>query len=284
MPEEYDWTSVSMPAVARGWGCEPIEPMELYTEVFRLGQGLIQRRGEEPGAFKANPIILGSRGGRIRRKIVFEDTFEKVLKRFCGYEWAFMSGCTYFGRHNSAEHQSKLFALIFDIDETDPQHFNDFFYAADKGVYPWPTHIAFSGHGVHLYYVLETPLDLYPDTKTQVKELKFALTDLMWNRYTSKNPTPQHQGINQGFRVPGSKTKPDAPIGICQAWRCARREPITIDYLNSFVRDEAKRVDLSSPFKESQYSLEEAKKLFPDWYERIVEGEDGDWCVVRVAE
>lgn len=269
---QLDWSKVSMAQVATQRGCVPIEPIELYREVFRLGQGWIQRRYEPAGAFKANPIIIGSRGGRIRRKILFEDTFETVLERFSAYEWAYMSGCTYFGRHNTAERQSKLFALIFDLDETDSQHLNDFFHAANNGVYPLPTHIAFSGHGVHLYYVFETPLDLYPHIKTQVKELKFALTDLMWNRYTSKNPTPQHQGINQGFRIPGSPTKPGAPIPVCQAWRCGGGRPVTIDYLNSFVRDESKRVDLSRPFPQARYSLAEAKKKFPDWYARVVEG------------
>ena len=39
-------------------------------------------------------------------------------------------------------------------------------------VYPEPNYIILSGHNVHLYYVLEEPADLYPNTKSLLKDMK----------------------------------------------------------------------------------------------------------------
>ena len=37
--------------------------MEVYSDIFQLGDGFIQTEGEPGGLHKANPIILGSFGG-----------------------------------------------------------------------------------------------------------------------------------------------------------------------------------------------------------------------------
>lgn len=266
------------------WGGVEETPMDLYADLFRLGDGLIQVEGEEPGRFKANPLIIGhsgGEGGRMHRKIMFEDTFAETLGEFQGMDWAFMSACTYFGRSNSAERQSKLCAFVFDIDGVEDPNLNNFFSGAIVGgAYPVPQHVVLSGHGVHLYYVLEEPLDLYPNIKTQAKELKYALTRRLWNRYTSTIEDPQYQGINQAFRVPGSRTKPDAPIPLCAAYR-VNRHPASIEELNEFV-EEGSRVDVGRCYRETRMSADEAKEKYPDWYARVVEGgERGQWVVKR---
>lgn len=270
--------------VIEKWGGVAESPMDLYTDVFRLGEGLIQREGEPPGQFKANPLIIGhsgGEGGRMHRKIMFDDTFAETLAEFQGMDWAFMSACTYFGRTNSAERQSKLFALVFDIDGVTASTLNNFFSGAIVGgAYPVPQHVVLSGHGVHLYYVFDEPLDLYPNIKAQVKELKYALTRRLWNRYTSTVEEVQYQGINQSFRVPGSKTKPGADIPLCAAYRLNDR-PTSIGELNAFVPEES-RADLGRRFRESRMSAEEARVRYPDWYERVVVGgERGQWVVKR---
>lgn len=266
------------------WGAFPESPMDLYSDVFRLGSGCIQREGEVPGAFKANPLIIGhsgGEGGRMHRKIMFEDTFADTLLEFQGMDWAYMSACTYFGRTNSAERQSKLYALIFDIDGVTDATLNNFFSGAFVGgAYPVPQHIVLSGHGVHLYYVLEEPLDLFPNIKTQVKELKYALTRRLWNRYTSITENVQCQGINQSFRVPGSRTKPDAGIPRCLAYRVSDH-PVSIEELNAYV-PEGSRVDVGKRYRETRMSVDEAKEKYPDWYARVVEGgERGQWVAKR---
>lgn len=278
------WGRLMLSELVGEWGGAAESPMDLYADVFRLGEGFIQREGEPPGSFKANPIIIGHSGGkngRMHRKIMFEDTFADTLAEFQDMDWAFMSACTYFGRTNSAERQSKLYALVFDIDGVGDSNLNNFFSGAIVGgAYPVPQHIVLSGHGIHLYYVLEEPLDLYPNVKTQVKELKYALTRRLWNRYTSTIEDVQYQGINQSFRVPGSRTKADAEFMRCSAYRVST-SPVSIDELNAFV-DEASRVDVSRRYPESRMSVDEAKAKYPDWYARVIEGgERGQWVVKR---
>lgn len=263
-------------AQLRADGGKKCSPMDLYTAVFRLGEGMLQTSGEAPGLYKTNPLIIGQSKTRMHRKILFEDTFEETLREFSEYEWAYVSGCTYWGRMNSGERQSKLYALIFDLDGVEPRNVQNFFSAARFGVYPYPNYVVESGHGLHLYYLLDEPVDLYPNIKTQLKELKYSLTRLMWNRYTSTYERVQFQGINQGFRTPGSKTKIE---GVrAQAWEFSKT-PFALEDLNEFAVPEA-RVDVSKRWAPTRMTLEEAKTQYPQWYERVIErGERGQWKV-----
>lgn len=57
----------------------------------------------------------------------------------------------------------------------------DFFSGAIRAdVYPVPNYIILSGHGVHLYYIFERPVPLYPYLKFQLKQLKYGLAVKMW--------------------------------------------------------------------------------------------------------
>ncbi len=250
--------------------------MEVYGDIFRLGDGFIQQDGEVAGSHKANPIILGAFNGRVRRRILFEDTFKETLTEFQKADWAITNGLTYWGRANAADAQSKMCAMIFDLDGVDDEHLSSFLIAASSGLlnghgtYPLPQYIIMSGSNVHLYYVFDEPLSLYPNTKVQLKDLKYALTDLIWNFYTSNEwKNPQHQGINQGFRIVGGKTKNG---GVVRAFRLDTH-PTTVEELNEYVPEDA-RVDTSKVYRESKYTLEQAKRMFPDWYERVVVGGD----------
>lgn len=270
--------SDDLSSVLLRWGAVEETPVDLYTDVFRLGEGMIQREGEPPGEFKANPVILGGDGDRVHRKILFEDTFEEVLAEFQDMDWAFVSGCTYFGRVNSSDRASKMFAMIFDIDGVTPSTLNNFLSGAIAvDAYPVPQHVVLSGHGVHLYYVLDDPVSLYPNVKTQLKDLKYALTDKLWNGYTSIDEHIQHQGINQGFRVPGGMTK--VPGVRARAFRL-NTHPTDISELNSFVPKEH-RADVGCLWREARWTLSEAREKFPEWYERVVVGgaDPGQWVV-----
>ena len=161
----------------------------------------------------------------------------------------------------------------------DDKRLNAFLYGASgttfdgHGVYPVPQYVIMSGHNVHLYYVFDEPVSLYPNTKVQMKALKYALTDLMWNSYTSTIEKPQHQGINQGFRLVGGKTKDG---GIVRAFRL-NQHPVTVEELNGYVPDDS-RVDMSKVYRESKYTIEQAKEKFPEWYESVVvRGEACAW-------
>lgn len=244
--------------------------MEVYSDLFRLGAGFIQRAGEDPGLHKANPIILGSFGGEMRRRILLEDAFEETLREYQTADWAITNGLTYWGRANTAEAQSKMCAMVFDLDGQDEEGklLHNLLHGCLNGemqLYPTPQYVALSGHNVHLYYVFEEFLSLYPNTKVQLKAMKYALTDRMWNMYTSTIEKPQHQGINQGFRIIGGRTK----VGtFVRAFRLDQH-PTTVEELNRFVPAEC-AVDTSRHYRDSKYTIEQAKSLFPEWYERVV--------------
>lgn len=259
--------------VIKTWGGTEVTAMQVYSDIFRLGDGLIQQDGEASGSFKANPIGYyrneGEEKGHFR--IMFEDTFEEVLQELQEADFAILNGLTYFGRRNVQEHASKVFALIFDLDGVTDKTLNAFFSGAIVAkAYPVPNYVALSGHGVHLYYVMEEPVELFPYIKLQMKELKYALTDRMWNAYTSIEDSVQHQGINQGFRVIGGKTKID---GVRVKAFQVNTHPFSLRHLCEFVPKEDK-IDEKQLFRESKLTLAQAQKKYPEWYEKVIVQKD----------
>ena len=82
-------------SVLESYGASEVSAMDVYGDIFRLGEGFIQRSGEGAGAHKANPIVLGSFDGVVRRRILLEDTFEETLTEFQQADWAILNGLTY---------------------------------------------------------------------------------------------------------------------------------------------------------------------------------------------
>lgn len=264
------------------WGGVEVSAMDVYSDIFSLGFNEIQMENEPPGAYKANPIgyYKNNDAQKGHFRIMFDDTFETTLKVLQDADFAILNGITYFGRKNVQEHASTMRAMIFDLDGTDAKHLANFFSGALRGnAYPVPNYVVMSGHNVHLYYVFEYAIPLYPNIKLQLKELKFALTRKMWNPYTTTIEKPQYQGINQGFRVIGGKTK--IPGVRVRAFRM-NDHPFNLETLGEYVPEES-RVDESKLFKMTFYTLEEAKKKYPDWYEkRVVRKEPkGSWTCKR---
>ncbi len=257
------------------YGGIEVTAMELYTDIFHLGEGLIQTENEPSGSYKANPIgwWKNEDSSKGHYRILFDDTFEKTLTEMQKADFSLLNCVTYFGRERKQEHASKMYAMIFDLDGLDDEKLNNFLnaaYVAD--VYPIPNYICLSGHNAHLYYVFDEPISLYPNIRLQLKELKYALTEKIWNQYTSTLEHVQKQGIFQAFRVVGGKTKTDATYKKVHAFRL-NEHPFNLDQLGKYIPDERK-VDTSKIFKESKYTLEDAKEKFPEWYEKVVLNKD----------
>ena len=265
-----------MENVIHEWGGIEVTPIEAYTEIFHLGEHYLQQENEAPGEYKANPIgywknrkANGEWEEKGHYRIMFEDTFEEVLGELQRADFSILNGISYFGRKNVQAHASKMFAMIFDLDGVTSETLENFFSGTQKiagPIYPLPNFISLSGHNVHLYYVFEEPISLYPYTKIQLKDLKYALIDQMWNQCTSTEEVVQHQGINQGFRVFGGHTKIDG--ALVRVFRI-NTHPFSLQNLAEFMPEE-KEIKQQQLFKESKYTIEEAKKLFPQWYEEVV--------------
>lgn len=253
-----------------------VTPLEMYEDIFKLGSGFIQRSGadQETNNLKANPLAYyknnNSNTGHYR--IFFEDTFEETLKECQEADFCIINGVTYFGRKNESAHASKMCALIIDLDGVGERQLRNFLDGALSEFPYWhlPNYINLSGHGLHLYYVFEQPLPLFPNIKVQLKEIKYAYTKKIWNEYTSTIDKIQYQGINQGFRPPGAKTKIE---GYRSRVFRLNTHPCTLEQLASYVDIDFK-VDESKLFKESKLTLEQAKVKYPEWYEKRVINKD----------
>ena len=257
--------------VLKNWGFSEVSAMDVYRDVFRFGEGFIQKTDGSSGKYIANPIGYWKndkdKHGHFR--VLFEDTFEETLRELQEADFAIVNGISYFGRRNLQAHASKMFAMIFDLDGVTDKTLNNFLHGAFAAdAYPIPNYLILSGHGVHLYYIFEDPVPLFPYIKLQLKELKYAMTEKIWNGYTSTLKKRQVQGINQGFRVIGGRTKEGAAEKTVRAFK-VNSIPFSLKSFGRYV-PEAKQVNEEKLFRESRMTLEDAKKAYPEWYEKVV--------------
>ena len=281
---------------------ERIEPHAFYREIFPVGS--FEREGHWEDA-KGNGLGItvtdkkksadGAENASERRgngvgmmvhpkgkveKFIINDGLEG-LDELIKAEFAVMSPVSYFGRSRAGKYARYLYAITFDLDGVDMPQLRDTFHQMNRGFIPAATFVVNSGNGLHLYYVLESPVAMYPQNQKFLKELKYVLTRRIWNRFTSNIKDPQVQGVLQGFRVVGSGTKlgKDYPV---VAYRYGK--PVSLEYLLQYVPDtngDMQRV--TGILEKATMSIEEAKKKYPDWYERrVVRGERrGRWTVKR---
>lgn len=89
-------------------GFTEVTALEMYTDIFKLGQHYIQVCNEPAGLFKTNPIAIIDDGHSTRQVIMFEDQFEQCLNEFATFKAAYMSCLTYWGKRNLSDSQSKI--------------------------------------------------------------------------------------------------------------------------------------------------------------------------------
>ena len=202
-----------------------------------------------------------------RNTIVFDDL--EGLQGAAGAEFAVTSPVSYRGRNRTAANAYHLWGFCIDLDGVGMDQMHDLLYQIQNDVLPTPTYLINSGHGFHVYYLLEEPIPLYNHLHRPLNDLKHGLTRIVWNAYTS-NIEPekrQFQGIFQGFRMPGSQSKLGKRYPVV-AFRVG--EKTMIETLNRYVDDQYRMTDA----EEYRMPLEEAKVKYPEWYQkRVVEGD-----------
>lgn len=144
---------------------------------------------------------------------------------------------------------------------------------------PKPTYVVCSGNGVHLYYVFKDPVPLYSNDVMYWSMYKRSLTKAIWNKYTTithKEDEIQYESLFQPFRLVGSKTKSG---GYVEAFKVG--EKVSVEYLARFCKNDLDKVskrskseiDLKKGKERKQTTkLEEAKELWPEWFDRVVLG------------
>lgn len=210
---------------------------------------------------------------RLRHRIMLNDTWSDDYMDYVERnDMALCSGLTYRSRSNKLQYAQTMNALIFDLDGVGRDELEMILYRAEKPAstvrsIPKPTFIVLSGHGVHLYYVLDRPIDLYPNIKIQLKSLKHDLTFRIWDYgRTSLVKSVQYQGIGQGFRMVGSINSKYGNTVV--AFRVG--ENVSLEYLNGYTDDPKNRVDINRPKQPSKVDRAMAAVLYPEWYQRVV--------------
>lgn len=195
-------------------------------------------------------------------------------------EFVITSPISYYGRRRTGRNARYAYALAFDLDGVQMPQLRDVLYQASRGIIPKPTYLVNSGRGLHLYYVLDRPAIMLPHIQSCLKELKYALTRQIWNRYTSTRKDVEVQGVLQGFRMIGSPSKLGREFPVT-AYRVGER--VNLDYLVEFVPETSGERQRIFEALESKLTLEEAKEKYPDWYQRrVVEGQPrGRWTIKR---
>jgi hypothetical protein len=209
---------------------------------------------------------------QLRRRIMLNDTWEQDYMDYVEQNpMTLCSGLSYRRRANTLENAQRMNALVFDLDGVGLRELKNLFYRFGKDptqirTLPEPTYIVLSGNGLHLYYVFDTPVDLYPNIKMQMKQLKYDLVFRIWEyKATSQQEKIQYQSINQGFRMVGSvNERYGTEIKAFRVGSC-----VTLETINQYVRSE-NRVDVNKPFRPSKMKRAEAKEKYPEWYERVV--------------
>lgn len=257
---------------------EEVRGEEFYRFIFpnNQDQGEYSENYSKPNAvylYKDKKDIGTER--KLRRRIMLNDRWEDDYKEYIDNNpMTLCSGLAYRGKVNRLEYSQQMNALVFDLDSVGKDELRNLFLRIGKKpalrTLPQPTFIVMSGTGLHLYYVFEEPIDLFPNIKLQLKSLKYDLTFRMWDYGgTTKEKQIQYQSINQGFRMVGSKNdKYDLTV---KAFKTG--DKITLDYINQYVDEEKNRVDINKPFQPTKYTREEAREKFPEWYQKVlVEG------------
>lgn len=209
---------------------------------------------------------------RLRRRIMLNDTWASDYMEYVeANPMTLCSGLTYHSRSNKLEYAQTMNALIFDLDGVGERELRSVLQrvgapASTLRSIPKPTFIVLSGRGLHLYYVFDEPIALYPNIKLQLKSLKYDLTFRIWDyKGTSQIESIQYQSIGQGFRMVGSINSKYG--NTVTAFRVGDR--VSLAMLNEYA-SENNRVDVNRPYRPSKIDRAAAAELYPEWYQRVV--------------
>lgn len=183
---------------------------------------------------------------------------------------------SYAGRVRKNDNARYMYALCIEVDHIKPKTgLQELIYSwvRDFLAVPEPTYIVCSGAGLHLYFVFERPIPLWRNVFEQLTEVKKYFTPILWSQYISlASDAIQYESINQPFRCVGTRTKAGS---YALAFKVGKK--ITIEQLNSFLPKELK---LNCVYK-SKHTLDEAKRLYPEWYKRRIEQGQERGCYNR---
>jgi len=276
-----------------------VTPRDFYRDIFPAGEldgKDAYTAGKYTGIIVAVTDTKKADGHTKIKRYSLTDDLDAVDIAAASNDFCLCAPISYAGKQRTAERARYLYAIAVDLDRIrrsrgrldgledlihQTQTVNG--WKKDYTILPRPTYIVSSGTGLHLYFVLDKPIPLYPEYAKELQRLKHDLTDAIWNGYIvdiKSRDEVQQEGIYQGFRMPGTVTKNG---GRAVAFKTGER--VTLEYLNVYVKEESRAEKAARIKKEKRgaVSLKDAAQKFPEWYERrIVKGEPrGIWHTNR---
>lgn len=278
-------------------GLEEVLPLDFYRDVFP--EGSLQKKAslDDNGNYNyddvkgkycgiAIEITNKIRNGKpiiYRYSITDElDTIKELLK---SENFVLLSPISYVGKTRATENTRLMYAFALEIDnlkvdkDGNPVGLKDLLHQMRENILPQANYIVTSGNGVHLYFLLDTPIKLFENVRQSLSRYKKFITRQFWNSYItfdSEDDKIQYESAFQGFRLVGGVTKNGERTHVFRL----SSHPITIEYLNEFVYQEKNvpdpRIEICY---ESNLNLKEAKEKYPEWYQkRIIEKQKkGSW-------
>lgn len=233
---------------------------------------LNRRYDELDKAFSAG--IYHKPGQPIETKWKFDQRAHDDLSELgeaMGKRFAIMAPISYYGKKANATNARYLHAITLDLDGVGMPQLRNLNAAITNKLIPAPTYLVNSGHGLHLYYLLEEPVPLYKHTRAPITKLKNALIDEFWNAKTSTiQGHKDDQPWCQMYRVVGSLSKLGTgyPATAYKVGNYTSLEALN-DYL---LEDERIQLPLEKyrPTGTSGHDLEYWKVHNPDWYRRRI--------------
>lgn len=265
---------------------EEIAPMEFYREVFPDGELDEYRENPEEREEHGYTGILveitkekkANGQPRIKRYSV-TDGLDEIDKVIWGDNFCVLAPISYIGKSRKSENARIMYGLVVEVDNLkvgvngEQIGLKNLICRWEEIIHwiPKPTYVVASGNGLHLYYLFEKGIPLFPNVVKSMQNYKRELTRMIWNRYVTVDYQPdkiQYESIFQAFRVVGTVTKKGDRV---RAFRTGER--VTIEYMNGFIPTDTRKKHpeiLISQIYTHKFSLAEAREKFPDWYERRV--------------
>lgn len=249
---------------------EEVHYMDFYRDIFP--EGSFEERGEyEDGKYNGIAIAI-EKGSKRAKRMTITDDLDTIADMVGSNDFCLMSPISYAGKSRKSSNARFMYALAIDLDGmTERKHWDFFMEQINRGHemlqfvwgLPRPTYLVSSGSGIHIYYVFKQPIPMFKNIVEELEKLKRRLTWQAWTQGASSlHDKVQYESLFQGFRVVGTITKDG---GRCRAFSVG--EKVTVEYLNKFVPEDHRAV--SFVYK-SALRLEDAKKKYPEWYQRRI--------------
>lgn len=239
---------------------------QLWLKQKKAGVKDIDYRGYS--CWRYNPVLFYSENKKGHHRIILKDD-EETMSFIEGRQFALIAPITYVGRTNTSINARYLYAFGFDLDGVGVKQLRALVRMMQDDYMPMANIITSSGHGLHLYYLLDKPMPLYQENLPILNKLKHGLTNLIWNDKTSVYEDRQHQSVFQGFRLPGTLTK----FGeVIRCFHILEAPVYSVEKLNGYLsafklsEDELQQLHKAPTYNPDRTPMERAKDEWPEWY------------------